>query len=444
MTDTASRVLIVGGGYVGLGAARELRRAAQRRRQSGRAPIEITLVNPENYMLFRPLLPEVASGTAEARHAVVPLREALPGVDAVSGTLGEIDPAEKTARIDTLDGGRIERSYDHAVMGVGALTRMLPIPGLVEHGIGFSTVAEALFLRNHVLSRLEVAHATPDPARRRRALTFVFVGGGYSGVEAIGELQDLAHDASRWYANIAPGDLHWNLIDAADRLLPNLPDRLEQHASDLLTRRGVDIRLETRLDSAADGAVTLDDGTELATDTLVWAAGMAPNPVMWELGLPVDGKGRLPVDACLRVRHVDGLWAAGDGAAVPDLVAGGDCPPTAQYALRQGPVVARNILAAIDGGPAEEFRYRNKGMFVTLGNRKGVASLGRFRVSGTLAWGLRRAYYSATIPTANRKLRTLADWVVSVPGRHDSSDLGSERHPKKPIEAALRTMHGSG
>ncbi|HET6877691.1 MAG TPA: NAD(P)/FAD-dependent oxidoreductase [Jatrophihabitans sp.] len=425
---SAPRVLVAGGGYVGLYAALRLRRA--------RRDAEITLVNPDNYLLFRPLLPEVASGTLEARHAAVPLREALHGVDVVSGRLAGLDAGSHTATVTTLDDGETRREYDHAVIAVGAVSRMLPVPGLAEHGIGFTSVAEALFLRNHVLGRLETAHATPDRQRRERALTFVFVGGGYSGVEALAELQDLATDACRWYPTIDPRDMRWVLVEAADRLLPSLPDELESRASKLLVSRGVDIKLETQVAKAEDGAVELSDGTRLATDTLVAVAGVAPNPVLRELGLPLDDAGRLPVDACLRVAGVEGVWAAGDCAAVPDTVGGGTCPPTAQYALREGRTLGDNLAAALDGREPEEFRYRSKGQFVTLGNRKGVASLGGLRLDGSWAWALRRAYYCAAIPTGNRKLRTLADWLIATPGHHDSSNLRTEHDPKQPFEQA--------
>jgi len=425
---SAPRVLIAGGGYVGLYAALRLRRA--------RRDAEITLVNPDNYMLFRPLLPEVASGTLEARHAAVPLREALRGVDVVSGRLVGLDAGSHTATVATLDDGETTRDYDHAVLAVGAVSRMLPVPGLADHGIGFTSVTEALFLRNHVLGRLETAHATPNRERRKRALTFVFVGGGYSGVEALAELQDLASDACRWYPTIDPADLQWVLVEAADRLLPSLPDELESRATSLLTSRGVDIRLETQVAKAADGAVELSDGTRLATDTLVSVAGVVPNPVLNDLGLPLDDAGRVPVDAYLRVCDVDGVWAAGDCAAVPDSVGGGTCPPTAQYALREGRALGDNVAAVLDGREPERFRYRSKGQFVTLGHRKAVASLGRLRLGGSLAWALRRAYYCAAIPTGNRKVRTLADWLIATPGHHDPSNLRTEHEPKQPFEKA--------
>lgn len=430
MARPTPRVLIAGGGYVGLYAALRLRRA--------RRAVEITLVNPDNFMLFRPLLPEVASGTLEARHATVPIREALPGVDVVTGTLTGLDATGRSAQLTTPDGTPAERRYDHAVIALGAVSKVMPVPGLAEHGIGFTTVAEALFLRNHVLGRLEAAHATPDPEQRKRALTFVFVGGGYSGVEALAELQDLAADACRWYPTIAPEQLTWLLVEATDRLLPTLPDRLERRASALLTSRGVQIRLGTQLERAESGAVILSDGSRLPTDTLVWVAGVTPNPAVRELGLPVDDAGRLIVDSRLRVRDTAGVWAAGDCAAVPDLACGGTCPPTAQYALREGRTLAGNLVAALDGREPDEFRYRSKGQFVTLGQRKAVAAISPFCFAGNLAWAARRAYYCAAIPTAKRKLRTVADWLVATPGHHDSSNLAAEHDPRQAFADAAR------
>ncbi|MCW2525550.1 MAG: dehydrogenase, FAD-containing subunit [Pseudonocardiales bacterium] len=423
------QILVAGGGYVGLYAALRLQRAQRR------LPIEITVVNPDNFMLFRPLLPEVASGTLEPRHAVVPLREALPHCSFVSGHLVGIDAGQHTASLRLADGSSTEHHFDQLVVALGAVSRVLPIPGLDEHALGFTSIAEALALRNHVLGRLEAAQATSDPAVRARALTFVVVGGGYTGVEALAELQDLSADACRWYSDISPTDLRWVLVEATERLLPTLPEDLEAHAVRVLKGRAVEICLNTELKSAQAGSIELSNGTTLATDTLVWVAGIRPDPLVSELGLPVDDKGRLVVGATLRVEGFD-VWAAGDCAAVPDLVAGGTCPPTAQYAVRQGRTLGDNVAAVLAGREPKPFEYKSKGEFVTLGQRKGVAEVMGRSLTGLPAWTARRAYYCATIPTLNRKIRTTADWLISLPSHHDTSDLTSERRPQEPIQAA--------
>jgi NADH:ubiquinone reductase (H+-translocating) len=428
-TTGAPRILIAGGGYVGLYAALEL----ERRLAPGEA--DIVLVNPENYMTYQPLLPEVASGTLEPRHAVVPLRTALRRTHLVTGELTGLDPKARTAVIDPVGDEPYELGYDHVVVGIGARTRVLPVPGLEEHSVGFQTVTEAIHLRNHVLDRLEAAEATRDGDARQRALTFVFVGGGYTGVEALAELQDMAESACRYFPTISPHEMRWVLVEATDGILPTVGDDLSTYALRLLRSRGIEVLLETTLESVEDGVLTLSDGQTFGADTLVWVAGVSPNALAAELGLPVDDKGLVQVGQTLEVQGIAGAWAAGDNAAVPDGE-GGFHPPTAQHAQREGTQIGRNIAAVLRGGRAEPFVYSSPGEMITLGHHKGVATMFGRQLRGLHVWVLRRLYYVGQVPTLKRKLRILLDWLVDLPFPRDVVGLGSVERPDRPLREA--------
>ncbi|HEY2700130.1 MAG TPA: NAD(P)/FAD-dependent oxidoreductase [Pseudonocardiaceae bacterium] len=427
------RILLIGGGYVGLYTALRLER------ELGSEEAELTLVDPENFMVYRPLLAEVTSGTLEPRHALVPLRAALRRTRLIAGSLTEVDTDARTATVEVYDGERQRLPYDHLVVGVGATARLLPVPGLAEHGIGFNSVAEAMYLRDHVLRQLELASAATDPAVRARALTFVFVGGGYTGVEALAEAQDMATSVLRGYPGVRAEQTRWVLVEAMDRILGTVPPSLSTHAQHELEHRGINVRLKTRVDAIEDGVAKLSDGTEIPTDTLVWVTGTRANPVVADAGLPTDEKGRLTVDNRLRVTDVEYVWSAGDCAAVPDTVKGGLCPPSAQYAVREATTMADNIVATLREAPTHPFRYRSRGEFVTLGRHKAVGELLGLKVRGVLAWTVRRAYYLSQIPTWNRRLRIAADWLIGMPFRHDVVSLGSREHPHAAFhEAASR------
>ncbi len=283
------RILVVGAGFAGLYAAMGLKAAAA-------AGHRVTVVNEESFFQYQPFLPEVASGTIDPRAAVVPLRRVLKHCRIVIGEVTRVDHAVREAHVRTAGGDERKIGYDIVVLAPGSRSRVLPVPGLAEHGIGFKTVQEAIYLRNHVLAQLDVAASEEDATRRRAALTFVFVGGGYAGVEALGELEDLARDAIENYPDLDASEMRWVLADAADRILPELPEGLASYAQDLLQRRGIEVKLATRLESAEDGLVRLSDGDEFPAETLVWTAGVKPSPLARESGLPVDEQGRLLVD----------------------------------------------------------------------------------------------------------------------------------------------------
>ena len=423
------RILVVGAGFAGLYAAMHLRRAVD-------AGQRVTVVNPENFMQYQPFLPEVASGTIDPRAVVVPLRRVLRHCEVVIGEVVRVDHEARTAHVRRADGRTEPLGYDVVVLAPGSRARVLPIPGLAEHGVGFKTVQEAIWLRNRVLSQLDVAAGTDDPERRRAALTFVFVGGGYAGVEALGELEDLARDASESYPGMRVSDMRWVLVEATGAILPELGEALAGYAQRRLEERGIEILLHTRLDSAEDGVVRLSDGQAFVADTLVWTAGVKPSPLAAESGLPVDEAGRILTDVFLRVEGVADAWAAGDAAAVPDRTTGGIMPPTAQHGMRQGKRLARNLGATLNGRGPEPFIHRNIGGVCSLGRYKGVAQIGGVRLRGFPAWFAHRSYHLYAMPTLTRKVKIAADWTVALLFPRDLAQLGSLEHPRDPFRRA--------
>jgi NADH:ubiquinone reductase (H+-translocating) len=419
------RVLILGAGFAGSYVARLLGK---------RAPeIDVTLVDPRNYMLYTPLLPEAGSGTVEPRHAVVPVRVMCPRARLLLGRATAVDLAARTATVQPPEGEAFEERFDTLVVALGAISRTAPVPGLVENAVGFKTIAEAIHLRNHVLEQLELASTIDDPEERRRRLTFVFVGGGYAGVEAMAELEDLVRDASRHYPSLRRVRRRWVLADAADHILNDLRGRLGEYAADQLEKRGFDLRLNTVVRSVDEQGVELSDGERIPTATLVWTAGVRPNPLVARLGLPLDERGRIVVDGHLRAG--DGVWALGDSAAVPNAATNGEPdPPTCQHALRQARTLARNIAAASRHEPLRTYRYRMLGQAATLGRHKGVfEALGTFRFRGFPGWWLTRTYHLYQLPLMSRRMRVVSDWTVGLFFRRDVSELGSLGRPE-PLE----------
>ena len=433
MSITASgaprHILVVGAGFAGLYAAMGLKGAVA-------AGHRVTVVNPESFFQYQPFLPEVASGTIDPRAAVVPLRRVLKYCRIVIGEVTRVDHAAREAHVRTPGGDERTIGYDIVVLAPGSRSRVLPVPGLAEHGIGFKTVQEAIYLRNHVLAQLDVAASEEDAARRRAALTFVFVGGGYAGVEALGELEDLARDAIENYPDLEASEMRWILVDAAERILPELPEGLASYAQDLLQRRGIAVKLATRLESAEGGVIRLSDGETFPAETLVWTAGVKPSPLARESGLPVDDQGRLVVDRSLRVEDVEDAWGAGDAASVPDETTGGLSPPTAQHGLRQGKRVAANIQSALAGDPLQPFIYANIGGVCSLGRYKGVAIVKGLKFKGFLGWFLHRSYHLLAMPTWTRRVKIAMDWTVALLFPRDLAQLGSLGRPRDPFERA--------
>jgi NADH:ubiquinone reductase (H+-translocating) len=420
----AWNVVIAGGGFGGAAAARELERVMPK--QSAR----LVLVNETNFMLYTPFLPEAAAGTLEPRHVVTPLREILDRTYLRLGSIVGHDPEAKTVQLRAKYGTVETLPYDQLLLALGSVSRTLPVPGLAEHAIGFKGLADAIWLRNHVVETLEEANATEDPTRRDKLLTYVFVGGGYAGLEALAELQDFAADAMENYPRARLHGMRWVLVEASDRVLPEIDAELAEYALRELRGRGIDIRLETTLEEVGAETARLSNGETLPTSTVVWTAGVAPQPILRDLNLPLDERGRVPVDQHLKVQDMDSVWAIGDCAAAPDP-RGGHCPPTAQHAVRQGPVAARNIAAELGIGSSEPFTYRSEASFVNLGRHKAVGRIGARTFRGFPAWWLARSYHMSQIPGTARKARAVLDWTAGLPFGRDISELGSIGHPKR-------------
>ena len=432
------RILIVGGGYIGLYTALGLIKRV------GHWRLDVTVVAPESFMVYQPFLPEAGGGDLEPRHVVIPLRRVLKGVRVITGRLEALDHPRRTATIAPIDGEPFEERYDHVVIGVGAVSRVLPVPGLAERAVGFTSVPEAIYLRNRVLERMDAAESTSAVDARRRALTFLFVGGGYSGVQGLAELEDLAREASRDYRTVERDQMRWVLVEAAPSILPEIGEQLAGYATERLRHRGIEVRLSTLLESAEGGEMRLSDGERFAADTLVWTAGVRANPLTEGLGFPTGDRGRIAVDRFLQIEGVHGAWAAGDCAEVPDVANGGFCPPTAQHALRQARRLAKNILLSLDGKEPKAFRYRQLGTLVALGKYKGVANVMGLRLRGFPAWFVHRTYHVMLVPTINRRIRILADWTLALFFRRDVVQLGSLQHPREAFErAAIREGTGA-
>jgi NADH dehydrogenase len=425
-------ILIVGGGYIGMYTARRLERLLRR----GEATV--TVVDPRGYMTYQPFLAEAAGGSVEPRHVIAPLPRVLRRTRVLTGKIVSIDHASRQAVFSPVSGPERTLHYDVLVMAAGSVSRVLPIEGLAEYGAGFKTVSEAVHLRNQVLGQLAVAASADDPALRAAALTFVVIGGGFAGVEALAELQGLADEAVRFHPALDRAELRWVLVEATGRILPELDERLGQWTLRALRRRGVDVRLRTRLASAAHGTVLLDDGTELAAGTLVWAAGVRPSPLGASAGLPADETGRIQVGADLAVTGMPGVFAAGDIAAVPDVSRPGElCAPNAQHAVRQSKVLARNIVAFVRGGPLRPYRHAYLGSVAGLGHHQGVAQVYRIRLTGFAGWLAHRVYHLFWVPTLSHKGRVLADWTLALFFRRETAQLTALEHPEDDFRAAI-------
>jgi NADH dehydrogenase len=431
------RILVLGGGNIGLYTALTLRR------RLGRREAAIVLVDPRSYMTYQPFLPEAAAGNLEPRHVVVPLRRTLRGCTIISGRVTGLDHRAHRAQITPLEGEAYDVSYDHVVVGLGAVARTLPIPGLAERGMGFKQIEEAIALRNTVIGKMEAASSTWDPELRRRLLTFTFVGGGFAGIEALGEVEDMARVACQDFDSIRPADLRFVLIEAMGRILPELGEELGGYALEQLRGRGIDLKLNTRLESCVDGFIETSDGDRFESDTLVWTAGVKASPALGHTNLPLDDRGRVRTNAALQVvdgdgRVVDGAWAAGDCAAVPDLTRGpGETTaPTAQHAVRQGKHLGQNLARHITGEPLEDYRHENLGTVASLGLYKGVAQTFGIKLRGPVAWFMHRTYHMWAMPTLNRKVRIILDWTTALLFRRELVALGAFSSPRAEFTAA--------
>ena len=427
----ATRIVIVGGGYVGMYTALRL----QKKLRGGEA--EITVVDPQPHMTYQPFLPEAAAGSIEPRHVVVPLRRVLRKCQVLTGRVTTISNAAREVTVELADGHVTALGFDVLVVAPGSVARTLPIPGLAEHGIAFKTIGEAIFLRNHVLSRLDAADTTIDPTLRRRLLTFMVVGGGYAGVEALAELADMARYASRYYPTIDRDDIRWILVEATGRIMPEVSPKMGRYTVERLLDSDIEVNLDTRVKSMVGGHVELDDGQEFDTDTIIWTAGVKPSPMLDKTDLPRDERGRLDCHATLQVRDLPGVFSAGDCAGVPDLSK--DDPdartsPSAQHAVRQAKVLADNVVAHLRRRPLKEYKHSYAGSVASLGLYKGVAEIYGVKLRGIVAWFMHRTYHVSRMPTWNRRIRIVFDWTGALVLGREVVSLGQINEPKAEFE----------
>lgn len=408
--DAVRRIVILGGGFAGVTAAGRLER------HFGRRPdIEVTIVDGENFSLFTPLLPEVPSGSLQAKHIVYPLRAALRRTHVRQAEVREIDLDRRVVVAAHCPKCReAPLPYDHLVLAFGGATNFFGLPGLADHARTMKTLADATALHAHLIDKLEHADLEDDPEARRGLLTFVVAGGGFAGVETAAQVNDFVRSAGRYYPRVGPADVRVVLVHSGPRVLPEVSEKLSAYALRQLGRRGVEVRLGERVKGATADRAELSTGEELACQTLVWAAGVAPHPLIARLDLPKGAGGRVAVDACLRSVGRPEVWALGDCAAVPDLAREGVCPPTAQHALRQGKVVADNVAAALAGGEPSPFKYKPLGLMAGLGRRSAVAEVFGLRFSGFFAWWLWRTVYLMKLPGLERKVRVALDWTLDL------------------------------
>ena len=438
-TSNKPHILILGGGAVGMTTASELRKKAGDN-------LAITVVDSRPYLTYQPFLPEVGAGAIDPRNVLAPLRKILKGVKVVTGSVSEISHRDRTVEVQVDEGHSLTISYDYLVVGLGSVPRTLPIPGLAENAIGFKWVEEAVAVRNRILANLAEAATIKDVQARKRLLTFTFVGGGFAGAEALAEAEDMVRAALRFYPDLHPSDVRFVLIEAMGRILPEVGDELGAYALKQLRERGVEVKLETFLNSCENNVVKTSDGDEFASDLIVWCAGVKPNPILEKSDLPLNQTGRLDCLPDLRVRDENGplenIFAAGDCTSVPDLAAGEGmmCPPNAQHAVRQGKRLADNLARVIDGRPLVDYFHKNLGVMATLGEYKGVGMLflgdKRVDLKGIPAWAAARAYHVYAMPTFARKFAVISGWAASFVGNRDILGIPEQDTPRRAFELA--------
>lgn len=435
-----TRIVIVGGGYAGFYTAWRLERLLRR----GEA--DVTVIDPAPYMTYQPFLPEVAAGSIEARHTIVPLRRHLRRTTVLSGRVTRIDHAARTVHVRLPDATTTALAYDEIVVTAGAVTRVHPVPGIEEAAIGMKRVEEAVAIRDAVLTAFEEASSLPDGVPRRRRLTVAFIGAGFAGVEGFAEVLSLARALTRYHRGISRSELRFHLIDASDRILPEVTPSAGAWVRRFLERQGATVHLGTRVTAVVDGQLRLSSGVSIDAGLVVWTAGVAANPVVArQTDLPVDGRGLVVVRPDLRVgtdsEPVPHAWAAGDDAAVPDLArgAGAWTTPNAQHAVRQGKRLARNLVAALRGRPTRPYRHRNLGVIATLGIGHGIFQSGPVTLTGPPAWVIHRAYHVLAVPTWERKLRVSLGWLAALVLGRDIATLSTVQQPRAAFRADATT-----
>ncbi|MET7575126.1 NAD(P)/FAD-dependent oxidoreductase [Streptomyces sp. NPDC005492] len=409
-TVTRPRILVVGAGFAGVECVRRLERKLTPQEA------EVTLVTPFSYQLYLPLLPQVASGVLTPQSIAVSLRRSsryrtriIPG-----GAIG-VDLKAKVCVIRTINDEIVNEPYDYIVLSPGSVTRTFDIPGLTDHAFGMKTLAEAAYIRDHVITQLDLADASDDPAEKASRLQFVVVGGGYAGTETAACLQKLTHGAIKRYPRIDPGLIKWHLIDIAPKLMPELGDKLGRSAQEILTKRGIDISLGVSIAKAGPEEVTFTDGRVVPTRTLIWTAGVVASPLIATLGAETV-RGRLAVSTDMSLPGHDGVFALGDAGAVPDEAKGEDgaiCPPTAQHAMRQGKVVADNVIATLRNQPLKPYVHKDLGLVVDLGGKDAVSKPLGIELRGLPAQVVARGYHWSALRTNVAKVRVATNWTLN-------------------------------
>ena len=410
-SEKKKKVLVIGGGFGGVFAAKALER-------QGRGKLEVELVNANNYFVFQPLLPEVAAASIHSADAVVPIRQLLRRLQVRQAEVMGIDFTKKTVTV--VQGARrvpVELAYDDLVIALGTGVDLKRFPGMAEHALTMKDLADAHRLRTHVIGCLEAADVTGEPEVKRQLLTFVVVGAGFSGVETVAETRELVRRALRYYPNIRPDEVHFYLIEYANRILPTFPAELAEYATRRMTMNGIEVITGIGTKSATGTAVELTDGREIPTSTIVATIGNGPHSLVEALGLDLHW-GRIKTDRFMRVPGFDGVWALGDAALIPLVEEPGEdpehyAPQTAQFAVREGRQIANNIVAKIGGKDLKPFAYTSKGSLASLGMSKAVADIYGIKLSGTLAWLLWRGFYLSFLPGFAAKLRVGVTWLLN-------------------------------
>lgn len=430
------KILIVGGGYAGFYTAWKLEKHLRR----GEA--EVTIVDPRSYMTYQPFLPEVAAGSIEGRHVIVPMRRHLTKTHVITARVTGINHANRTATIQPADADPYEFAYDQIVVTAGAVSRTFPIPGIAENAVGLKTIEEAVMIRDHLISNFDRAAALPAGPEREKLLSVVVVGGGFAGIEVFGELRSLASSLLKYYPQLSFDETSFNLIEAAGRIMPEVSEKTADWVLKDLAKRGAHVWLNMQVKGAVGGDVELSDGRVIPADIIIWTAGVMANPeVVRGSDLPIEERGRVLTRADLRVgtddKVIDGAWAAGDISAVPDLTGngvGGYCVPNAQHAVRQAKLLAKNIVSVLRDEAPREYIHHNLGAVAGLGLYDGVFQSGKIAVKGFPAWIAHRGYHGLAMPTWERKWRVIWDWWNNFWLGRDIANLESVETPREVFE----------
>ena len=443
--ETRHRIVILGGGFAGLYTAIELDREF-----ASRPDVQVTLVNRENFVLFTPMLHEIAAGDLDITNIVNPIRKLLNHVNFVEGRVHQIDLENRRV---TVAHGIEEHThtieYDQIVLALGCVTQFFGLPGVEENALTMKSLSDAVHLRNRLIAILEAADTECSASERHSLLSVAVAGAGFAGVETLASINDFLRSSLRFYPNLSEADLQLRLIHPGDVILPELSPRLGIYAQKKLEERGIEVLAHARVVSYDGALIKLADGSSIHAQTLIWTAGTTPNPLVGELPCQIE-RGRVKTTAEMAVPVWPGVWALGDCALVPDVTTGKFCPPTAQHALRQGKVLAQNIIAYLDGGPYRKFKFKTIGQLATIGHRAGVANIFGINISGFLAWWMWRTIYLSKLPRLEKKIRVALVWTLDllfskdlcqfldVRREHRAAAFGPSIKEEEPAAAALR------